>query len=125
MEEVAKLLKTLDVPTVQEGVVGDGKGSPQRILRDSNLCSCCCQSHCSLSLHVARGVPLVKETKFEKPVIDVGISAKLSGWDYGISVLDDYLVDERSIMDSSEDFRQDSFLHLMTALNMDLSGDSS
>ena len=62
MEQVERLLKELNVEAElekvdDEEVVPDADHALVTTM-DPSLCKCCCASHCSLSLHVSRGVKL-------------------------------------------------------------------
>ena len=122
------MLKAMDInAVVEESDVANplnksdddalGRGEDDQ---DPTLCNCCCQSHCALSLHVSRGVPLVKQSEFENPEVDVNIAVKQVGWDYKVDELNDFIDDESSIADAKNDFAEDSIMGLMTAVNMDL-----
>jgi hypothetical protein len=41
------------------------------------------------------------------------------GWDYKVDLLDDYVRDETSVTNPSDEFVQDSLMGLVTALNVD------
>ena len=69
MEEVQKMLRQLDVQVVIEEQA-EPELNCDHLVDDTSLCSCCCPSHCSLSLHTARGGKLAKEKDFELPIID-------------------------------------------------------
>ena len=86
---------------------------------DPSLCKCCCASHCSLSLHVSRGVKLAKQDDFEAPEIDTGLEVQQDGWDYKLDLLNDYIRDETTVTNPSDEYVQDSLMGLITALNMD------
>ena len=87
---------------------------------DPTLCRCCCASHCSLSLHVSRGDSLVKQEKFEKPQLEVNVVTLQDGSDYKLDSIDDYLTDEATMCPQSECFGKDSFMSLITSLNVNL-----
>ena len=121
MEEVAKMLKSLEVDmVVGAGEVTGNIGHSVRLPSDPTLCKCCCASHCSLSLHVARGVKLAKVEDFELPVVEPTVDCQEEFADYDLDKLDDYVRDESSILDLGEDYARDSFMGLITAVNMDL-----
>ena len=120
MEEVQKMLRQLDVQVVIEE-----QAEPELIcdhlVDDTSLCSCCCPSHCSLSLHTARGGKLAKEKDFELPIIDVNLEMFVDHSEYKLDQLDDYLGEESSILDPEYEPIGDCFMGLVTALNRDLS----
>ena len=119
MEQVRKLLKVMDIDSVVEGSEDATPKVNVAEDRDPTLRKCCCQSHCSLSLHVSRGVALVKQSKFEKPEVDVNIMVKQIGWDYKVDGLTDFIGEETSLADAEDNFPKDSIMGLMTAVNMD------
>ena len=119
MEEVRKLLKEMDIDSVVEGSEDATPKMNDAEDRDPTVCKCCCQSHCSLSLHVSRGVPLVKQCGFEKPEVGVNIMVKQIGWDYKVDELTDFIGEETSLADAEDNFLKDSIMGLMTAVNMD------
>ena len=127
MEEVEKLLMAKNVKVELEKADEFGRsvlcGRKKSSLGDVDptLCKCCCESHCSLSLHVSRGVHLVKQDKFEKPLLDVNMEVMQDGWDYRLDTLDDYLIEEVTMCSPSEDFGHDTFMGLITSLNMNFS----
>ena len=127
MEEVQKMLAQLDVKVTLEEQAGaelicdhlvDGSDN---LVDDPTLCKCCCASHCSLSLHVARGVKLAKEKDFEPPEIDVQMKMPTDHLEYKLDQLCDYLGEESSILDPECEPVGDCFMGLVTALNRDLS----
>ena len=127
MEEVQKMLAQLDVKVTLEEQAGaelicdhlvDGSDN---LVDDPTLCKCCCASHCSLSLHVARGVKLAKEKDFEPPEIDVSLEMPTDHSEYKLDQLCDYLGEESSILDPECEPVGDCFMGLVTALNRDLS----
>ena len=118
MEEVRKMLKAKGIDVVVE----DRESSENVISQvnlDDSLCHCCCKSHCALSLHVSRGVALVKQEKFENPEVDIDIKFKQEGWDYKVDKIEDFCQDESSIAYPGEDFEGDSFMGMVTSVNMD------
>ena len=124
MEEVRKMLKTMNINAVVEDKPDDATDDTRKtdtLERDPTLCKCCCESHCSLSLHVSRGVALVKQSRFKQPEVDLGLSVKQPGWDYRVDELDDYIGEEMSLANAEDNFANDTVMGLMTALNMDLS----
>ena len=63
----------------------------------------------------------MKQEMFEKPQGDVYMEVSQNEWDYKLDILDDYLADEVTMCTPGEGFRQDTFMGLVTSLNMDLS----
>ena len=122
MDEVRRLLKEMNVHATVEGANEDDTTTEdvEAKRRDSTLCKCCCPSHCSLSLHVSRGVALVSQSKFMEPEIDVDIKVKQDGWDYKVDQLGDFIGEEISLADADNNFSKDTIMGMMTALNMDL-----
>ena len=123
MEEVGKLLKDLELEAVMNEatakiVIAEENKAEER---SPNLCKCCCRSHCSLSLHVTRGVTLVKQSKFKSPEVEINLQVKQPGWDYKVDKLEDFIREERFLVNAEDSFAKDSIMGLMTALNMDLS----
>ena len=121
MSQVEKLLKKLEVDVVREDtsqpkVVCDHSFG----VDDPSLCKCCCASHCALSLHVSRGAPLAKQSDFALPVVDAMLEIGQVQSEYMVDTVDDYLLDESSVFGLGEEFAGDSFMTLVTALNMDL-----
>ena len=124
MEEVRKMLKEMNINSVVENEPDDATDDTRKtdtVERDPTLCNCCCESHCSLSLHVSRGVALVKQSRFKQPEEDLGLSVKQPGWDYKVDELDDFIGEEISLANAEDNFANDTVMGLMTAVNMDLS----
>ena len=121
MEKVAGMLKDLEVKvSVEKGHNSQVICDHIIITDDPTLCRCCCASHCALSLHVARGVKLVKETEFNLPEVDVMLATSQAHSEYMVDTLHDYLLDETSILGPGDAYSSDSFMGLITALNTDL-----
>ena len=120
MEEVQKMLRQLDVQVVIEEQA-EPELNCDHLVDDTSLCSCCCPSHCSLSLHTARGGKLAKEKDFELPIIDVNLEMFVDHSEYKLDQLDDYLGEESLILDPEYEPIGDCFMGLVTALNRDLS----
>ena len=118
MEEVRKMLKAKNIEVVIETEESSEPGTVE-VNVDANLCNCCCKSHCALSLHVSRGVSLVKQEKFVKPEVDIEMNILQEGWDYKVDKLADFCQNETTLANPGEDFEQDSFMGLVTSLNMD------
>ena len=123
MMEVEKLLvaKNMKVVMLKSEVGGEVIHDRKKSSvgdEDPSLCKCCCQSHCSLSLHVSRGVNLVKQEMFEKPQVDVDMEVSQPEKDYKVDILDDYLTEEVTMCAPGEVFAQDTFMGLITSLNM-------
>ena len=70
-------------------------------------------------MHVSRGVKLAKQDDFKAPEIGNGLEVKQDGWNYKLDLLDDYITDETSVTNPSDEFVQDSLMGFVTALNMD------
>ena len=118
MEEVRKMLKAKNIEVVIETEESSEPGTVE-VNVDANLCNCCCKSHCALSLHVSRGIALVKQEKFVKPEVDIEMNILQEGWDYKVDKLADFCQNETTLANPGEDFEQDSFMGLVTSLNMD------
>ena len=123
MEEVGKLLKDLEFEAVMNEATAENVTVEDNKAEDSDpsLCKCCCRSHCSVSLHVPRGVNLVKQSEFKSPEVEVDLRVKQPGWDYKVDELEDFIREERFLVNAEDSFDEDSIMGLMTALNMDLS----
>ena len=70
---------------------------------------------------MSRGVALVKQEMFKKPQVDVSMEFSRVERDYKLDTLDDYLTEEVTMCTPGEGFDQDTFMGLISSLNMDLS----
>ena len=127
MEQVEKILKAKNIEVELEKTEESGTealyGRKKSSIGDSDpsLCRCCCEVHCSLSLHVSRGAHLVKQSMFEKPQVDMYMEVRQDGWDYCLDKLEDYLEDEAALTSLGDGFEQDTFMGLITSVNVDFS----
>ena len=69
---------------------------------------------------MSRGAPLAKQSDFALTVVDAMLEIGQVQSEYMVDTVDDYLLDESSVFGLGEEFTGDSFMTLVTALNMDL-----
>ena len=125
MVEVQKMLKSKEIQVDIEAPVDSTDpvrvqvNTVSRSGSEILLCKCCCKSHCSLSLHVSRGVQLAKQEMFDQSVVEVNLPVKQVGWDFMADRVEDYFAHETSLSSPSDNFGQDSLMGFITALNTD------